>query len=114
MKNNIDRDYIIYVTKQCRHVLKPEEEKALRRFAWQQERIEGNELARTKQEWLLGFDDAKTNTIVELGQEIALQKIVNRVLTEHGLDLINLCPNCGKLARTPLAKQCRHCQHDWH
>ena len=25
-----------------------------------------------------------------------------------------LCPNCGKLARTPQARQCRFCGHDWH
>jgi hypothetical protein len=28
--------------------------------------------------------------------------------------LLNYCPRCGKLARTPTAKQCRHCGHDWH
>ncbi len=27
---------------------------------------------------------------------------------------LNCCPICGKLARTPTAKQCRHCHHDWH
>jgi len=26
----------------------------------------------------------------------------------------NICPACGKLARTPSAKQCRHCGLDWH
>ncbi|MEM7186231.1 MAG: hypothetical protein AAF466_06200 [Bacteroidota bacterium] len=26
----------------------------------------------------------------------------------------NLCPKCGKLARTPFAKQCHHCFHRWH
>jgi hypothetical protein len=26
----------------------------------------------------------------------------------------NCCPACGKLARTPSAKQCRYCGHDWH
>ena len=26
----------------------------------------------------------------------------------------NNCPNCGKLARTPKAKQCRFCGYDWH
>jgi len=27
---------------------------------------------------------------------------------------LNLCPICKKLARTPEAKQCRFCGHDWH
>ena len=26
----------------------------------------------------------------------------------------NRCPACGELARTPSAKQCRYCGHDWH
>jgi len=26
----------------------------------------------------------------------------------------NNCPKCGKLARTPFAKQCRFCGHNWH
>jgi hypothetical protein len=26
----------------------------------------------------------------------------------------NLCPKCEKLARSPLAKQCRFCGFDWH
>lgn len=26
----------------------------------------------------------------------------------------NYCPVCGGLARTPTAKQCRSCGHDWH
>ncbi len=28
--------------------------------------------------------------------------------------IMNNCPNCGKLARTPFAKQCRYCSHNWH
>lgn len=27
---------------------------------------------------------------------------------------LNNCPQCGKLARTPRAKQCRFCGHNWH
>lgn len=26
----------------------------------------------------------------------------------------NNCPKCNKLARTPYARQCRHCGHKWH
>lgn len=26
----------------------------------------------------------------------------------------NCCPTCGGLARTPSARQCRYCGHDWH
>ena len=27
---------------------------------------------------------------------------------------VNNCPKCNKLARTPYARQCRHCGHSWH
>ncbi len=39
-----------------------------------------------------------------------------RLLLEDYRDKIymNNCPVCGKLARTPHARQCRHCGHDWH
>jgi hypothetical protein len=42
-------------------------------------------------------------------------RVVTRIYTQHKNELqLNLCPNCGKLARTPLAKQCRSCFYDWH
>lgn len=40
---------------------------------------------------------------------------VARIWQEHRSELsLNLCLSCGKIARTPLAKQCRFCLHDWH
>lgn len=38
-----------------------------------------------------------------------------RILKEsRGKVFLNLCPVCSKLARTPYAKQCKYCGHDWH
>ena len=37
----------------------------------------------------------------------------DRVLRDHP-DIINRCPKCGRVVRTPSAKQCRWCFHDWH
>ncbi len=38
-----------------------------------------------------------------------------RIFKEHGNELdLNLCSKCFKIARTPQAKQCRFCFHDWH
>jgi len=42
-------------------------------------------------------------------------RVVNRIYAEHKHELrLNLCPSCGKIARTPLAKQCRFCFYSWH
>jgi hypothetical protein len=38
-----------------------------------------------------------------------------RILKDHqGEVLLNCCPRCNALARTPRARQCRFCGHDWH
>ena len=38
-----------------------------------------------------------------------------RILRDSaGKVFFNCCPVCGALARTPSAKQCRYCGHDWH
>jgi hypothetical protein len=38
-----------------------------------------------------------------------------RILREHaGEVLLNYCPRCGGLTRTPRAKLCLHCGHAWH
>jgi hypothetical protein len=42
-------------------------------------------------------------------------KVATRIYNEHKDKLnLNLCPKCFKIARTPLAKQCRFCFHYWH
>ena len=42
-------------------------------------------------------------------------KGVERIYREHRDELkLNLCPKCFKIARTPSARQCRFCFHDWH
>lgn len=39
----------------------------------------------------------------------------DRVLREHAADIVlNTCPSCGQLCRTPRARQCLGCGHDWH
>lgn len=50
-------------------------------------------------------------------QEIEDEKkrIAEMLLKEYSNEVfLNKCPGCGKLARTPKAKQCRFCLHDWH
>ena len=112
-QKKIDNKYISTITKQCLEFLKIEEFQALRRFISPQVPFEEDTRVKVKQNKIFGFDNPETNELVDLGQEEALKQIVQRVLKEHGINLINLCPKCGGLARTPLTKQCRHCAHNW-
>lgn len=66
-------------------------------------------------EELYGFKDETTNNILASGdaESIRLQ-IAQRLWAEADRSVFNFCPECEALARTPQAKQCRHCGHDWH
>jgi len=47
--------------------------------------------------------------------EDCLYNIRNRILRDNADEVfLNYCPRCHRLARTPWAKQCRHCFLSWH
>ena len=63
--------------------------------------------------WLT--EDKETLSLLKNGIDDFRLRTAERILNEN-IDKIefNNCPKCGELARTPKAKQCRHCGHDWH
>ena len=43
------------------------------------------------------------------------RRVRDRILAEDGYHVyINRCPVCRRIVRTPKAKQCLWCHHDWH
>lgn len=49
------------------------------------------------------------------GYEAFEMRAAKRILQDSGDKvLLNCCPRCGQVARTPTAKQCRWCGYDWH
>ena len=51
----------------------------------------------------------------EKEREIEKGRLAEVILEESEDEVFwNLCPKCNGLARTPQAKQCRHCYFDWH
>ena len=44
--------------------------------------------------------------------ELSIAKRIMKETTEKVY--LNNCPKCNKLARTPYARQCRHCGNNWH
>ncbi|MBO3697304.1 hypothetical protein [Roseivirga sp. E12] len=62
-----------------------------------------------------GTKDSEALQLLEGGYDKFKKQVSNRVLREERDKVfINNCPKCRKLARTPQAKQCRFCGHDWH
>lgn len=55
-----------------------------------------------------GTQDKEILNLLDNGYEEFKKIAANKILNEHKDKVfINNCPNCGRLARTPLAKQCR-------
>jgi rubrerythrin len=66
-----------------------------------------------EKKWL--SDDPGVLELLKDGNEIFELRTAERIFAEHYEELdLNKCPICGNLARTPTAKQCRYCGHDWH
>jgi hypothetical protein len=65
--------------------------------------------------WSREGDDLVEQALVAGVVQYQMQ-IRERLLREcdAGTVLVNRCPKCSRIARTPLAKQCRWCGHDWH
>ena len=62
------------------------------------------------------YDDSEEiQALIARGYEAFKKKVVERIYKEHKDELsLNYCPKCGKITRTPLARQCRFCFHQWH
>ncbi|HEX6180255.1 MAG TPA: hypothetical protein VFZ47_03370 [Chitinophagaceae bacterium] len=106
-----------YLVEQCRAWMSITEIASLRRIELTEHGVElakKSALSEFKMEKIYQFGNEKVNELVKLGKEKMEMAIAERLLKDHGDELINNCPKCGRLARTPYAKQCRHCKHDWH
>ncbi len=113
----MDEELEKYLLAQCREWMLPEEIRALNRIGLT---VHGEKVTRAAaltefiMEANFGFMDEKTNRLVDLGEQGLNRAIAERLLIDSGNKIINTCPKCGHLARTPKAKQCRFCGHDWH
>jgi hypothetical protein len=60
-------------------------------------------------------NDPKVLQLASAGLDAFIVRTAQRILDEHSGEVVfNYCPQCGALAKTPKARQCRVCRHDWH
>lgn len=61
-------------------------------------------------------EDPEVLKLLDNGYEQLRSRAAENVLKNHQgkVVLFNRCKICGKPARTPFARQCRFCGHDWH
>lgn len=116
----MDKETALYIVNYCSSFLTNEERSAIRHMHSLQklESPDGVEdLVRKevyeKANWIT--EDKSVLDLLADGYDSFELRTAKRILSEHTNDIfLNYCPNCQKLARTPLAKQCRHCGLDWH
>jgi hypothetical protein len=66
----------------------------------------------TERGWI--NNDPEIADLLKNGYKNFEENVVKRIMTETPNKVFfNNCPKCEKLARTPYAKQCRHCGHSW-
>jgi len=64
-------------------------------------------------QWL--SDDPEVLALVADGLEAFQARVAERILAEHANEVVlNYCPRCSGLTRTPGARWCPHCGYDWH
>ena len=60
-------------------------------------------------------DDPRIDVLMGLGEVEFSRLVLERVLREHGDQIkLNRCPRCRRIPRTPQARQCLWCRHDWY
>ena len=60
-------------------------------------------------------DDPAVLDLLKDGFDAFELRVCERIMAECPEKVfLNNCPRCNRLARTPYARQCRYCGHDWH
>lgn len=90
---------IAYILDHYPHLLTLEEAAALKQS------ISGQETVR----------NVAVQELLKNGPTAFRRHTAERIVKDHAEEIFfNTCPRCGKLARTPKARQCRYCRDDWH
>jgi len=108
-----EKERINYLLKYGAPYRSVEEEQALRRLQYTEAYLE-KLAAKGELTEHFGFGSPLTETLAKLSPGDLIRRIADRIGHEHSQVLFNHCPKCGKLARTPFARQCRYCNYDWH
>lgn len=104
-----------YLIDKCRDWMFPEEIEALDQLTLsqlEQDHLIHSPIAYRRIEVIYGINCKRMEQLMLLGKEKLEEFIATRLLNEHK-EVLNNCPVCRRLARTPKTKQCRHCEHRW-
>jgi hypothetical protein len=92
------------------------EKRAYMPYLWERMKVEkGRDVVEFEWKQNRIAEDAEVMALLADGVEAFHRRAAQRVLREHGSRVfLNRCRRCGRLVRTPLARQCLWCGYDWH
>lgn len=119
----MDKELALYVVTYYPELMTADERRADRHlattFKWTHGRSDAaaqDELRREQSargRWL--SDDPAVLRLAAEGLEAFRLRTAARILADHREAVfLNYCPKCAGLTRTPKARMCIHCGHDWH
>ena len=111
----MDRETINYIIRYFGKLMTRDEALALNHHMYTLKSSESEHIRNVmiKRGWI--NSDPEVIKLLEHGYEVFEQNVVTRIMTETPEKVFfNNCPKCNKLARTPYAKQCRHCGYSRH
>lgn len=116
---NVDKETAKYIVNYFSNLLTSTESMAIRHtnstYKLEHSTSDNSNLTKIYQEkgWLTS--DQSVLDLLKDGYDQFELNVANRILNQNTDKVfLNNCPKCNKLARTPYARQCRHCGHDWH
>jgi hypothetical protein len=119
----LDRDKAEYVLRYYAHLMTEQEFLAQRHLFGTVKATHGrsDEAAQAKARVKPGpfrellSNDPEVLNLSREGSERFLLRTAERIFNDHRDKIVlNCCPKCDALAKTPKARQCRYCFHDWH
>ena len=105
-----------YIWAHCAHLMTDLERRAGRAAIGREKAAASDNEAMSRmlsQRWGL-VGDPDIDSALSAGPEAFRRSVCRRILTERGDEIINRCPRCQHVVRTPAARQCFWCGHDWH
>ncbi len=112
----MDSTLIKYITEYCQYWMTQDERRALLWFRDQEYHKNHktySDPATMKMDFIYGLNDENVQKLIAMGENEFKKYLCERLIAQHQNEIINNCPQCNKLARTPHAKQCRFCGHTW-
>lgn len=111
----MDQETVKYIIRYFRHLMTGDEKAALQyqMYIYKSSHNEKQRKIILEKGWIC--QTTETDSLFRNGYEEFEINIATRIVAQAPEEIFfNNCPDCGKLARTPAAKQCRYCGLSWH